>query len=238
MLAVTLLSLLMAGLMMSLRLGLSALSKTDARLMANRRVAGAQRILEQQLEGFIPVIAAFSPTAGGLANDKMPFFQGELQSMRFVSSYSLQEAARGIPRIVEFQVIQGDGGKGVRLIVNELLYTGPVSAGLLCIGRGADPVTGRLGYRYRPIQAGAGSFVLADKLEFCRFSYLDAPPRPAPAEWKLDWNPMGPNPRWPAAIRVEMGPLDADVVRLRPVTVTARIHVNRRPMVDYAENNY
>jgi hypothetical protein len=32
-----------------------------------------------------------------------------------------------------------------------------------------------------------------------------------------------------------MGPLDADIVRLRPVTVTARIHVNRRPMVAYGD---
>src|SRR5215831_11236129 len=105
MIAVALLSLLMVGVMTSLRLGLNALSKTNTRLMADRRVVGAQRVLEQQLDGFMPVIARFSPTPEAPPTEKMPFFQGEPQSMRLVSTYSLQEAARGIPRVLEYQVI-------------------------------------------------------------------------------------------------------------------------------------
>ena len=57
--AVSLLSLLMVGVMTSLRLGLGALGKTNSQLMTNRRVAGAQRVLEGQLEGFMPVIALY-----------------------------------------------------------------------------------------------------------------------------------------------------------------------------------
>ena len=49
--AVLLLSLLSVGLLFALRIGLNAYSKTQTRLMDNRRVAGAQRILEQELEG-------------------------------------------------------------------------------------------------------------------------------------------------------------------------------------------
>src|SRR6266567_2471524 len=85
--AVSLLSLLTVGVTTALRLGLSALSKTNTRLMANRRVTGAQRVLEQQLEGFMPVVALYGGAPDGRPNAKMPFFQGEPQSMRFVSSY-------------------------------------------------------------------------------------------------------------------------------------------------------
>ena len=53
-------------------------------------------------------------------------FQGDPQTMRFVSSYSLTEAARGLPRLLEYQVIPGEDGNSVRLVVNEIVYTGPV----------------------------------------------------------------------------------------------------------------
>ena len=38
------------------------------------------------------------------------FFQGEAQSMRFVSTYSLQQAWRGLPQILEFLVIPREDG--------------------------------------------------------------------------------------------------------------------------------
>ena len=62
----------------------------------------------------------------------------ECETMRFVTSYSLNEAARGVPRILEYRVIPGDNGNGVRLIVNETLYTGPLSTAGFCAGFGAD----------------------------------------------------------------------------------------------------
>ena len=92
--AISLLSLLTAGMMTALRLGLNALGKTNTRLMSNRRVVGAQQVLQQQLEGFIPVIALYSQSPDAPPGAKQPFFQGEPQTMRFVSTYSLQEAAR------------------------------------------------------------------------------------------------------------------------------------------------
>src|SRR6266704_2652889 len=75
--AVSLLSLLTVGVTTALRLGLSALSKTNTRLMANRRVTGAQQVLQQQLEGFMPVLGLCGATPdGGPSGNKMPFFQG------------------------------------------------------------------------------------------------------------------------------------------------------------------
>ena len=80
--AVSLLSLLMAGVMTSLRLGLSALGRTNTKLMANRRVAGAQQVLREELEGFMPVVALYSPAPEAPPTTKAQFFQGEPQSMR------------------------------------------------------------------------------------------------------------------------------------------------------------
>jgi hypothetical protein len=135
--AVTLLSMLSVGMLAAIRMGFDALHKTNTRLMENRRVAGAQRVLEQELGGFMPVKALCSrpnppPTP-------FVFFQGQPQSMRLVSTYSLEEAWRGQPRILELQVIPGDEGRGVRLIVNEIPYTGPLSAGQSCLGMGPIP---------------------------------------------------------------------------------------------------
>ncbi len=57
--------------------------------------------------------------------------------MRLASTYSLQQGERGLPMILEFQVIPGEDDQGVRLIVNEHWYTGPRGAGVYCIGPGS-----------------------------------------------------------------------------------------------------
>ena len=135
--ATTLMSLLSAGIVVSLRVGLSAMNKADSKLMANRRVASIERILEEEISSVMPVTADCQARSEAPAG-KISFFQGEPESMRLVSTYSLQQGARGMPAILEFHVIQGERGEGVRLIVNEHPYTGPRGAGLFCIGMGAD----------------------------------------------------------------------------------------------------
>jgi prepilin-type N-terminal cleavage/methylation domain-containing protein len=215
MIAVALLSLLSVGLMFALRIGLTAYSKTQTRLMDNRRVAGAQRILEQQLEGMMPVVAPCGGPQGGGTNSA--FFQGGPQTMRLVSTFSLQQAWRGQPQILEVMQIPGADGRGVRLVVNEVPYPGAIGAGLLCAASG---------------QAGPGSFVLADKLAFCRFSYQTHPRNATDAPvWVTSWS----MPTWPRAIRVEMEPLEPDPGRLQPITITAPIRLLRSPEIPYGD---
>src|SRR5207253_1377191 len=98
--AITLLSLLSVGMMVAMQIGLASFAKVDKRLMDNRRVSGAHRLLEQELEGLLPVI---SPCGRDL--QKISFFQGEGQTMRLVSTFSLQQAWRGQPQILELFVI-------------------------------------------------------------------------------------------------------------------------------------
>jgi len=229
-LAVTLLGMLSVGMLEAIRMGFSALDKTDSRLMENRRVAGAQRILEQELGGFMPVKAVCYPDPGS-PQTPFPFFEGHPQSMRLVSTYSLQEAWRGQPRILELQVIPGREGRGVRLIVNEIPYTGAASTGQTCLGMAPNPASGFMMPQFRPIEASPASFVLADKLARCRFSYLEPAKPPDFDQWRTEWVV----PRWPRAIRVEMAPLEDNPTRLRPLTITAAIPINRLPDIFYVD---
>lgn len=228
--AVSLLSILTVGLALVLRVGLSALDKTNAKLMANRRSASVQRILRSEIEGFVPA-AALCLGGPGAPPSKVPFFDGRPESMRFVSSYSLQEAARGSPRILEFQVIQGDEGQGVRLIVNEYLYAGPESSAGMCLGILPDPESGITRPRFAPIEASSRSFVLADRLAYCRFSYRRTRPAPEFEQWLPAWIFQD----WPTAVRVDMAPLTPDSSRVPLVSATVPIRVNRQPLVSYAE---
>ncbi|PYT32384.1 MAG: hypothetical protein DMG57_01955 [Acidobacteria bacterium] len=228
--AVSLLSVLSLGMLFAMRVGMNALDKANRKLLDNRRVAGAGRIIVQQLAGFMPVIAvaATAPDAPGF---KVPFFEGRARSMRLVSTYSLQQAARGIPQVLEFQVIPGEQGRGVRLVVNENPYTGPRSAGVFCLGPGPDPEAGMTTQRFTPIVVGSGSFVLADRLASCQFLYLEPGPAPGLEKWTPNWV----LPRWPIAIRIEMASLDDDRSKLKPLTVTSALRVNRYPIFDYGD---
>jgi prepilin-type N-terminal cleavage/methylation domain-containing protein len=231
MVAVLLFSFLSLGIMTALRVGMTSMDHANQRLMSNRRAAYAIRILESQLTGFIPEAAMFqlgpqSPI------QFMPFFQGERVNMRFISTYSLQDASRGTPQILEFTVIPGENGRGVRLVVNEHLYTGPTSSGVYCLGTMLDPVANVRVPLFRPITTGPGSFVLADKLAYCRFAFEAPPMNQRPALWLDHWVLPG----WPLAIRVEMAPLDPDPSRLQPMTVTTAVHANKDLGMEYADN--
>ena len=230
--AMTLLGLLSVAIVTSLRVGLSAMSKTDNKLMSNRRVASVERILDQEIDAIMPVSADCQPP-GEQPPTRISFFQGEPASMRFASSYSLQQGARGLPAILEYQVIPGEDSQGVRLVVNEHVYTGPRGAGLFCLGTRTDPDTGVSSPIFVPIAIGANSFVLADKLAFCRFRFRDlpAPDHPEdPPKWLLHWI----KPVLPSAIRIEMAPLVPDAAKLQPVTLTIPVRVTRRPLEPYA----
>jgi len=229
--AVTLVALLATGMLLALRVGLSAMDKSNARLMANRRAASVERIVESEIGGIMPVKAQCLPT-GESPSLTIPFFQGDPQAMRLVSSYSLQQASRGLPMVLEFHVISGEEGRGVRLVVNEHIYTGPLAAGAFCAGQAPDQM-GILQHVLLPIETGASSFVLADKLAYCRFGYRFVAAQQNPlAGVAAIWMPHWAKPFLPNAIRIEMAPLDPDSARVQLVTFTIPVHVTRDPMKD------
>lgn len=224
--AITLVSLLSVAMLMAIRVGLNALDASGRRTATNRRAMGAQRILEQQVGGFLPVIAdcgaAVQPNGV-----KTAFFEGKPQVMRFVTAYSLDEAWRGVPRIVELFVIPAETGEGVRLVVNETPFTGSRGAGMMCMPPAPDALTGVTAPRFTPPQPGPGSFVLADKLAFCRFLYQERTPLALPDKWTGAWAKLD---QWPRAVRMEMAPLTVDESRVQPMTFTMPLRVTKYPM--------
>jgi hypothetical protein len=220
--AVTLLSFLTLGMLMVMRVGLMAYSKTTDKLMDNRRITGAQRVLQDELMGLIPVTP---PCLGqpDLASVHFNFLQAEPQKLRMVSGFSLQEGWRGHPQILEFLVIPGKDGMGVRLVVNEIPYS-PSTAGMACTGTAPAPDIGVTVPVFTSINTGPRSFILADQLVSCRFSYLAGSGNPNDP---VLWRPTATGRGWPRAIRIEMAPLEPDPSRLQPITVTAPLYLYR-----------
>lgn len=223
--AVSLLSLLSVAMLIAMRIGFNTMEKVDSRLVSDRRVSYARRIIENEIAGFTYTIAEWRPQPDSL--QMTPFNQWEAQTMRFVTSYSLQDAWRGRPQIVALQVVAGEDDDGVRLIANEIPYTGPAQAGKTVESIGLD---GRV--RFIPVTAGPQSFVLADHLAYCRFWYLQPQSTPPFQIWRPDW--VVPR-QLPRGIRIEMSPLDSSPSDLHVSTVTVALYVNRTPGTDYAD---
>jgi hypothetical protein len=146
-----------------------------------------------------------------------------------VSAYSLEEAHRGFPRILEYQVIPGELNQGVRLIVNEYFYNGPYSTGAFCTGIGEHPLAQEPAPLFVPIVAGPRSFVLADKLAYVKFWFREALKDPPYERWYPVWTKK----MLPSAIRIEMVPLPVQRLRLPLVTLTAPVHITRDPLETY-----
>ncbi len=217
--AISLLSLLSVGILIAMRIGFNTMEKVDTRLVSNRRVSYAHRIIENEIAGYTWTLADWHP--GTETFRRLPFNQFEPQSMRFVTSYSLQDAWRGRPQIAALQVIPGNEGQGVRLIVNEIPYTGPAEAGQTIASIDPDNTV-----HFAPIVADSQSFVLADRLAYCRFFYLEPVPEPPFQIWRPDW--VVPQ-RIPQGIRIDMAPLDSSPADLHVSTVTVALHINRTP---------
>lgn len=230
--ASTLLMALTTGILLALRVGINAMDHADARLMHNRRVMAVERILEAQVSDIVPAMTTCQPKNNEDPGQSIAFFQGDAQTMRFITSYSLNDSSRGLPQLLEYQVIPGEHGEGVRLVVNENLYSGPLSARAFCSGTRVDDSTGATLPVFVPVHIGPGSFVIADKLSACHFEYLqpDKDLVKNPSIWVPHWT----RPVLPDAIRVVMGPLDPEASQLPLLTLTVPISVNRDPSVAYA----
>jgi prepilin-type N-terminal cleavage/methylation domain-containing protein len=222
--AITLVSLLSVGMLFAMRVGVNTMNAANRRVAVNRRALGAQRILEQQLGAFLPVYAKCQGM-GDAPGEQIFFFQGEAAVMQFVTGYSITEAHRGLPRIVQLFVAARDDGKGLRLLENEYPYNGPYGAGLFCTPPGSDPLSGADLARFRVPEQQPGSFVVADNLAGVRFIYQDVHPENDKVDiWVPRW--IRPN-HMPKAVRIEIEVTEPDPSRVQPVTLTLPLHVTR-----------
>ena len=214
--AVTLLGILSVGLVTALQVAAGAWSSSRNARGQDRRIANANALLHAQFAGVTPVQPMI--LRPGLAIPAGPFFQGEPNAMRFVSSYSMTEGVRGGLQIVELQASPGQ--EGTRLILTQSPYQGPLSVGRFITG--AEPLAEPRSFHllFTPLQTRPDSLIVADRLAAVSFSYLRGPRGPnEPDVWVSVWD----NPQQlPQAIRVDMQPLE-DVGRLRPVAIVSEV---------------
>jgi general secretion pathway protein J len=206
MIAVTLVAAISTGMLVAMRTGLLTLQKVESRLQDNRRVVSVQQMLVRQLSSVMPAVGDCGTSRGSL-------FLGTPQSLRMVSSYSLADGARGYPQIVDLEVLPDPQG-GLRLIENEHFYFSPLSVAPLCAPQGFTPL----------------SFEIARGLAICRISYREyVPEAPNGGNWVTTWT----RPDLPAALRIEMIPLQVESARLSLQTVNIPIRVNRVVLGQY-----
>jgi prepilin-type N-terminal cleavage/methylation domain-containing protein len=211
MISITLVAALSTGMLMAMRTSLLSLEKINVRLQFNRRVMGMQHVLTRQIGGLMPVT---SDCAGA----RIPIFKGEPDSLRFVSSYSMAEGARGYPQFDELRVIKGEAG--FQLIVMEHQYTGPSSTEPFCGGAAV------------PTSQGPVAIVVADRLASCSFSYREQiPDQPPSDKWLSSWDRQ----ELPAAVKIEMTPLDSSPSLLPVMNVTVPIRITRQVRSSYED---
>jgi prepilin-type N-terminal cleavage/methylation domain-containing protein len=196
--AISMLSLLMAGAVSALRITLKSSERIQTGIAAQRRISRAETDLREQIASLMPVSALCNSVDGG-PRASVPFFEGEPDEMRFVSGYSLEDKFRSSPQVVEFKVLSGEKPGELRLIVNEQAWPGS-SFVAPCLA--ATDASGLPSLRFAPVQSFPSSFVLADKLSHCRFSYLHR-------DWKQQ---SQPGEGFPDAVRVEINGLANIVV--------------------------
>src|ERR1700730_664640 len=86
MISITLVAALATGMLMAMRASLLSMEKINSRLQFNRREMG--RVLTRQIGGVMPVLS-------DCGTGRIPIFLGTSDSLRLVTSYSMQEGARG-----------------------------------------------------------------------------------------------------------------------------------------------
>ena len=229
--AVSLVALLSVGMAIVLRIALDGSKKAQDHITADRRVLGVDRVLREQISNMMPAVTPCRSNAQAGAQP-MPLFEGLPGAMRLVSNYSMAEAGRGLPRLLEYQVIPGDAGAGVRLVVNEIPWTGPSPSSLICDGLGANPENGFPFAKFVPIQVTGNSFILADHLAYCHLLYLETRLPPELERWVPQWQGFN---QWPSAIRVDMAPLSGDMSHLQLSSVTVPIRTQRDFLRGYTD---
>jgi hypothetical protein len=217
MVAVTLLGLLSVGIITALQIGAGSWMGTRERLTHDRRISSANQIFHSAFNGIVPMTAQSIPGAEARFPVTL-FFQGEPQTMRFVSAYSVTAGNRGGLNVFELQVVDSENGR--RVLLNQFPYGGPYQAGELITG--IEPAPDGPGRRllFQSVEPRGNSLIVADELVDCEFRYLRQPRRPdEPPVWIEVWT----DPRvLPLAVSVRLTPR-AEQGRLLPVSITAPI---------------
>jgi prepilin-type N-terminal cleavage/methylation domain-containing protein len=213
--SMTVVSLLATTVLFGWRIAAGAWGKANQLVEAQRRAAATQQLLEEQMAEMVPKAPWQRKGMGDV------FFQGERQTARFLSRYSLANRARsGLSRI-EYQIVTTSDGTQ-QLLMNELPERNPEASGLLLTGSEQKPEGTVL--HFVPFERTPQTRVLLENLKEARFEYYRSSgtlggPLVAGA-WVSDWASRGNELPRAMAIRLTSGP---DTGALQSVSVVARI---------------
>lgn len=196
--AISMLALLLAGGFSVLRIVLKSSQKIENSIAAQNRVTRAETALREEIASMLPVSAqCSSSTRDPMAT--IPFFEGEPDEMRLISQYSLEERFRAAPQFTELKVTPSPVAGEFRLIANQSAWQG---ASFIAPCLLSTDSAGVQTIRFAPVESSASSFVLADKLIRCEFSYLRRGSHQKPI-W-IHRLPAGEG--FPDAVRIDLKP--------------------------------
>jgi prepilin-type N-terminal cleavage/methylation domain-containing protein len=209
--SMTVVSLLATTVLFGWRIAAGAWGKANQLVEAQRRAAATQQLLEAQMAEMVP----YAPWQRQGMGDV--FFQGERQTARFLSRYSLANRARSGLYRIEYQIVTtGDGSQ--QLLMNELPERNPDASGLLLTGSEQKPEGAVL--HFAPFERTPQTRVLLEGLKEAGFEYYRAAGPWGAAGWVSDWASRGNELPRAMAIRVAPGPAEG---ALQSVSVVARI---------------
>ncbi len=228
--SVTIVSLLATTALFAWRAGISAWEKAGTQLEEDRRVLAVHQLLQEQIASMVPYEARAE-------RGRTVFFQGEGQTARFISRYSLQQRSASGLFLVEYHVtaqpdptpatpLDPAGDKplrpGKRLLLRETPVRGSEDLGALIGDIEPQPDGFRL--RLPVFERDASTVVLLEGLQDCRFEYFRLTPNAAPdgplGTWTDEW--VSRANEVPAALRLHIVSAE-DLGDLKPGTIVVGI---------------
>jgi general secretion pathway protein J len=208
--AMTVVSLLTTAILFGWRIAAGSWGRVNELVDEQRRIQSVHELLDQQIANMVPIAPWLRE------GNSSVFFQGERDTARFVSRYSLLHRGRSGLYRVEYHVAQGEDGFQ-RILLNEAPMHDLASVGSLL--RSVEQSAGGRILRFAPFSQRQETRVLLSGLAECFFEYL----RPAgaePASWTSDWADRGSELPRAMAVRIDARPAGNE---LHAVSVVASI---------------
>ena len=209
--SITIVSLLATTALFAWRAGVSGWEKASALLEGDRTVLAVHQLVSEQIASMTPYQAPLQQ--GG----RVMFFQGEAETARFVSRYSLTHRGASGLYLAEYHVAEQQDGTRQLLFREEPVWRG-AELGAKIAGRETE--SGVMRTRFLPFEGGATAVVLLERLAECRFEYYRPATAGRPGAWTDEWT--GGGNEMPSAMRIHALARE-DAGNLKPVTIAATV---------------
>ena len=209
--SMTVVSLLAVTILFGWRIAAGAWGRANELVEEQRRVAAIHQVLAMQMAG----MTAVSP--GLRQGNATVFFQGERQTARFLSRYSLGSRSRSGLSLIEYQIADATNGTQ-QLLLNEIQVSNTNDLGMLLAdaGQSPDPTLPR----FVPFERAPRTRVLLDDVTEAYFEYYRPTGSWGPGGWVSEWRVQGNELPRAMAIRFSARPVPN---RLQPATIIVGI---------------